>query len=197
MFKKSQPAQRREIRHLLTVISSGVLGAFLLSGFLLYYYSPTGRYLAKNVLLSPVITSQIYFTDTNPITGTIAKYVFEGAEYSFYDDTTKQLRTVKLPAEKYQQFYDLVGDERSLATVSPEVESLFNKTHTATLALKVHADTNNALIASSKTLMTVVFAADSDYYRVQLREHGPTGGWAYYYHPQIYRKAMQLFTESP
>lgn len=196
MDEKSQPSQKREIRHLLTVIFSGVLGAFLLCGLLLYYYSPTGRYLAKNVLLSPLVTSQIYFSDTNPLTGNVAKYVFEGAEYSFYDAANRQWRHLSLPAEKYRQFYELVSEERSLASVSPEIESLFNRAKPATLALKVHADSKNTLIASSKVFMEVDFAADSDYYRVQLREQGPTGNWAYYYHPQIYREVMQLFTES-
>lgn len=196
MNDESRVSQKKEVRNLLTVIFSGILAGFALIGLMLYNYNPSGRYMAKNVLLAPSITKQVYFSDTNPNTGAITKYAFEGVSFSFYDTEKKEMRDVPVQPAIYSQFYDKISNDRSLSTISSEIEMIFNKLTTAKLSLKVHADNNNALITSSKVFLVVDFAEDSGYYRIQLREEGATGTWAYYYHSHIYHEALQLFTKN-
>lgn len=53
MTGEVKPSTFDEIRNLLIVIFGAIVIASLGAAFMLYYYGPTGRYYAQNVLISP------------------------------------------------------------------------------------------------------------------------------------------------
>lgn len=181
-----------DIRNLLFVIGSAIVVALLGASFMLYYYGPTGSYFAQNVLLSPFYTSTFSFDDTNPKTGRLEKFVFDGIEFSYFDGNKKQEIRVPISHEAYEQFYNNVASERSIQDVADEVRIQFAH-HAASLSFKVRPEHGSE---SSKVFLEVNFVREGDYYRVQLRDAiGTTGTWAYFYHPQVYKEAMQLFVK--
>lgn len=71
----------------------------------------------------------------------------------------------------------------------------FFKPYPATLSFQVHAENTPSV---SKIFLEANFVNEGDYYRVQLRNDvGATNPWAYFYHPGIYQKVMQLFAKKP
>ena len=195
MAAKLNPTSRNEIRNLLAVILSGVLCAFILAGAMLYYYGPTGRYYARNVLLSPLLTTQISFQDANPKTGEITRFVFDGIEISFYDKVQKAWKHVAVSPEAYNRFYDAVSQDVSLDKVTSDIQDLFLKGNPSKLTLRVRTESRAESHAATKIFQEVLFANEGNYYRVELREQGPgRGEWAYFYHPGIYMETMKLLT---
>lgn len=97
--------------------------------------------------------------------------------------------------ESYSQFYDKVANDRSIQPITDEVRAYFSKPDLATLAIKVKSETGQA---SSKNFLELQLIPNGDYYRVHLRaSEGSTEGWAYFYHPSIYRDSLKLFVKQP
>lgn len=194
LVKEAQHTTAREIRNLLFVIGSAIGVALLGAAFMLYYYGPTGSYFAKNVLLSPFYTSTLAFNDINPKNGRLEKFVFDGIEFSYFDGIKKQEIHLPVSNETYTQFYNSVASERSIPDITEEVRAQFTN-HPSSLSFKVHPEHTPE---ASKVFLEVNFVKEGEYYRVQLRDAtGTTGTWAYFYHPNIYKEAMQLFAKKP
>jgi hypothetical protein len=193
MMHKLIPSINKQIRNLLIVVFGGVAAAVLITASMLYRYNPSGRYDVKNALLSPLALANLSLADTNPKTGKNVHFVFDEIDFSYFDEKKKEWKhaTVKMPL--YEQFYNLISGERS--TPATEIITLkFNQDNPAMLALRMKSDANSDLKATSKPFLVVHFAKQGDYYRIQLHDEvNPEAEWAYFYHPGIYSKAMQLF----
>lgn len=187
-------SKNKEIRNLLFVIVSGVLGAFVVVLSMLYYYNPSGSYLAGNVLLSPDSTRIIKFNDINPKTGSASKFVFDQAEFSYLDPKDKQWKNLNVDMNKYGQLYQSIRTDRSL-NATEEIRKLFNK-DPSKLILKIRSEANTAVNGISKPFLEMNFVNNGDYYRIELHEENALDAWAYFYHPEIYKKAFNIFIPS-
>lgn len=188
-----QISPKRQIRNLLMVLFSSVMCAFLVSGMLLYYYSPSGRYVVKNALLAPELTTALMYNDTNHKTGGSSRFVFDGIEFAFYDSETKQQRKLQITPEQYQNFYQLIASEQSLLDVSKEVVALFNQEATAKLSIKVRTESHAAWQDETKIFQSVLFVFEGDFFRIELHEEKSANNWVYFYHPGIYQEVMKVF----
>lgn len=189
---KESPSQKRQIRNLLFVLMFGIAAALMLSLFLVINYGPSGRYLVKNVLLSPDLVSTLAYTDNNRKTGGSSRYVFDGIEFTYHTPAENKLQTLYIDPHTYEKFYRMISSDKSLAEVPPQ----FNQSKTAALLIKARTESHAEWQDETKIFQEVRFFPDQDYYQIQLRDHAMADPWVYYYHPQIYQKALNIFIPS-
>lgn len=186
-------AAKQQIRNFLIVILSGFAAAFLISGLLLYYYSPSGQYIAKNALVDPEVAENLAFNDFDPKTGALARYVFDGFIFSYYDQSSKTMKQKKIGVNLYTDFYNSISSDTSILEVPPDVTLLFNQEGFAKLIVQVRTESHEAWIDNTKPFQQIQLMAN-DYYRIELREDNPKGKWIYFFHPGIYAATMKLLT---
>jgi len=196
MVGESMPGKReknQEIRNFLTVLATAVISAILLVSFFLYSYSPSGRYEARNTLLDPSIMDQINYQDMHPGTGRRVRFYFDHIEFSSSDLKNGKAKASNIPLEAYREFYQMVSSEYSLNSINHEVEDYFFKLPYTVLT--IHMQTSEGGQESGKVFQVVQFVPE-DYFRVQL--HGSDRAeWAYFYQQGLYRKMIDLFSNSP
>ena len=183
----------RDIRNLFIVLGGGIVCAIIAAVLLIYVYIPTGRYYARNVLLNPELTAQLSYMDLNPKTGGSSQFIYDRVEYHYFDPAIKRWQQVTVPQETYRQFYDLVADDRSLASVTPEVVSLFNAQSLPRLVIQVKTKSDSEWQLATKTFIEVQFHPGSEYYRIQLRSDSLAEGWAYFKHVRLLDELQPLF----
>lgn len=177
---KPAPA-KQQICNLLIIIFSGIACALLISGFLLYYYGPTGSYLAQNTVLSPAVSEILRYQDVDGNTRGRARFVFDGIEFSYYDSKDNQWHQKTVDQPQYRKIYELIQNDKSLEVPSA-VKTFFNETNMVSLIIKVRPENGQQ---ETRIFQTINFVNDGDYYRVQLREANSKDQWAYFYHPHI------------
>jgi hypothetical protein len=187
-------SKEKQIRNLLLVFGGGIAFAFLFAAFMLYHYSPTGKYYVKNTVLAPDVLDKLAFKDTSTKTGASSRYVFDQMEFSYYDTSKKQWIKLTVSKENYAQLYHMISDEGSLMEVPEDVVSLFNY-YPASLVTTVRSENKTSQESSIKTFQEVYFANKSDYFRIALQEQGVGMHWVYFYHPGIYQKVINLFVQ--
>ena len=149
--------QSKEITGLLAVIGSGAIFGFLLVGYFIYFFGPTGQYTLQNVLVSP---------------GTL-RTLDAGHDYMF-DRVEYEGKPLELSS--YDRFYMKVKADRSLSALEERVEALFNRG--APSRLVVWMKRKNGRV---EPIQEVQLAGD--YYRVELREETAAKNWVYFLHP--------------
>ena len=167
--------EKFEIGRLLAVLGSAIAAAVLFAVFMIYYYGPSGEYYVKNILLSPKTASQLDFQDGKEG----GRYVFDRAEFRYFNSEMKTWKTIVLSEQQYQAVYDLLGSESSLSSVPPEIVDHFNRPNPATLTLYVKSGT------VTKVFQEAVFPMEGDFYRIMLRGKDQ-GEWVYFHHRKIY-----------
>lgn len=188
-------SRAKQIRNLLFILCSGMGTALAFAFAVLYFYSPSGSYLAKNVLLSPESVLIMRYADMNSKTGSTSRYVFDSIEFSYY--STSLVKWVRLPVDmqKYTDFYTMIADERSLVNADQNSVNIFlGSAKPSMLTIMVKAEKDDLRQVLSKTFLTIEFAGD--YYRITLRDHNSQEGQAYFYHPGIYQQVLKLFVPS-
>lgn len=182
----------KQIRNLLLVIFCGVACAFFVLGILLYNYGPSGRYLAKNTLLSSEVASHLKYNEAG------TRLVFDGIEFS-YINSNDQRQHLQIDLDHYRKFYDMVHQDKSIANVTEDVIALFDDKTLAHLSLKVRSDIRMASDENRKPFQTVDFVNNGDYYRIDLREEQSLNAspWAYFQHQGIYSKVYHSFVPQP
>lgn len=185
--------KKKHITQVLAVLGSAVLSAILLVAAMLYYYNPSGQYLAENTLLSPQVAQQLHFSDLNPETAKDAFYVFSGLEFAYYDPSTQHVKRVNVNNSAYQSFYNMISTEKNVEPVTDEILSLFQPQNTSVLSLLVTLDIKNTSSSIHKVFQKVEFAPKGNYYRIQLIGEKKGVEWIYFYHPRIEDEVMRLF----
>jgi hypothetical protein len=183
--------RNRDIQNILAVLGAAVICAALLASLFLYYYGPSGRYLAGNTLLDPSIMDQINYQDQHPRTGKKVHFAFDRIEFSYFDLQNRQMRIFPIPIDSYQKFYKQVASEKSLLEVTQKIQSLFFQSHPALLTVSMRSKEGSES-GTPKVFQVVQFISE-DYFRVQLHEKNE-GEWAYFYRPGLYQEIMRLFT---
>lgn len=189
----SQPSSNKQIRTLILVLCSGLVCALLLSGFLVYFYGPTGQYMAQNAMLAPDLITTLSYNDTNHKTGGMSRYVYDKINFSYYDEKTKQQHQMVITPEQYSQFYQLISHEKSYLNVPKEALDTFAKGIPATISIQVRTDSHAAWQDETKIFQKIEIAQNSNDFRIELHEQKSTSNLIYFSHPNIYQKAIQIF----
>lgn len=185
--------QNREIRNILAVLGTAIVCAGFLTFLFIYYYGPSGRYLAGQTLLDPTIIEQINYQDKHPRTGKKVNFIFDRIEFSYFDSKKGGMRQEAVSLESYQKFYRLISSEKSLDKVTDQIRELFFRSHPSTLTTSMR--TVDGVDTSTTKIFQVVQFVQEDYFRVQL--HGnQEQEWAYFYRPHLYQEVMQLFIQN-
>lgn len=181
----------RQIRNLLITLTLGVALAVALSLFFLYYYSPSGSYRLKNVLLAPSSVESLSFSAKNRNTREIEGPSFEKMTFLYWQPSERQWRQAPVSLNSYREFYERLGDETSLADITPAMINEFQQQPMAKLIISLKQSEGEKSI--SRVFQEIHFAAKSDLFRVELREDQAAHSWAYFTHPRIYNEAMAIF----
>lgn len=197
MTDRRDSSKTKQIKVLLGVLGAGLITGLLFALGLLYYYNPSGSYVAKNVLLDPENAYSLRFVEPGPKAKSEGKYVFEGVNFTFFNLQTKIPKTVSIKQEQYKEFYSLIANDKSIVTPSLEIQSLFSSHQQAVLALKVRSVSEDVSKGIELTFSEIDFLTEADYYRVHLRQSGPGSEWIYFYHLGIYQKALNIFIHEP
>lgn len=182
---------QKQIKNLLFVLCAGIACAILLTLFMLYNYGPQGHYLLKNTLLAPETITQISPSKTRP-NGT-QQTTFDKIEFSYQDSETHKRVTVPVNSKSYNQFYQMIANDKSLLDIPPEVTADFNQMPPASLVISIQKNDKNEG-NQKNTFQEVQLLYKGDYYRLQLRESG-MANWIYFYHPHIYDDAFTVLNK--
>lgn len=197
MFDSIDPSQKKQIRTLLLVFGSGLTMGIFIALAMLYYYNPTGSYLARNVLLAPENATSMRYLDTDKTKKEGGRrYILDDIEYSYSENNSRQYKRLHVDMEKYAAFYNAVSNDASLTDVDDKIRGLFNAPLASSILLKVRTENSVKYQGDSKPFLTIDFAADGNHFRVQLREQSATDTWAYYYDKGIASKVHNLFIPS-
>lgn len=177
-----------QVKQIVTVLFSAVLGGFLLAFFLIWYYGPTGQYKADQTILSPEILQHINFKDAHPNTGQNVKFIYDKTDFVYFDNIRGRWVQKEIPLNIYDEFYLTISADKSLVDPKDDVLKLFQQPSPTALVTTVRTDVSPA----AKAFQVIQFTRE-DYYRVKLHGHGEEGQWANFYHQGIYQKIMTLF----
>lgn len=184
--------KNRDIRNLLFVLTAGVGGAGLLAALFLYYYNPSGQYLASYTMLDPKIMEEIDYQDHHPVQGKKVHFFFDHIEFSYLDSHHTPKKNSHVSLEDYQKFYDRVASEKSLLNIRQQVQDLFSQSPSSLLTIVMR--TNAGAHDETTKIFQVVQFVPEDYFRVQLHAKNE-GEWAYFYQKGIYTQTIHhLFT---
>lgn len=195
MAEKNDSLKFKQIKVLICVLGAGLGAGILMAMLMLHYYNPTGTYLVKNVLLDPENAYALRYVEPSPKGNSDNRYVLEGAYFSYYDPQRRMKQSIPLSKKKYEEFYHLIADEKSLVEADKQIEGLFNQPTTAALTLKVRRTAEDASKGIDSVFSRVDFAYEGNYYRIQIRQSAPGNEWAYFYHPGIYREMTTLIND--
>src|ERR1700733_331397 len=101
-----------DLKRFLLVFLGAICGGFVLTALMLYYYSPSGQYQVKNVLLSPETLQALSYPETDK--GMKATYVFDRISFSYYDTSQKSWQNVPVSLSQYRSFYSLISSDKSI-----------------------------------------------------------------------------------
>lgn len=181
--------RNREIRNLLTLLGAAIICAGLLTWGFLYYYGPSGRYLAGKTLLDPAIIDQVRYQDQHIPTGKKIDFEFDRIELSYFDLEKKQMKKVSFSIENYEIFYKRVASLKSLENIDGNIQNLFRLAPPALLTIWMHPQ-QGKWEGASQVFQVVQLIPEGDF-RVQL--HGTNGEeWAYFYLAGIYQEMISL-----
>jgi hypothetical protein len=183
----------KQVRSFLFVFGSGIVFAFILALSMLYIYNPSGVYFAKYLLIAPENFQLMSFKDKDPATGEIANVVLDRVEFIYYDEKEKKWNQQSIDHKKYEEFYKMIENDKSISSISDEVKTLFYTEHPSSLSFMIKAKNSSSEIL--KTFGTMQIAEHADYYRIRLRVEGEEP-WIYFYYPSINRKLLNLFVIS-
>lgn len=179
-----------QVRNIVGIFLGSILFAILLSVYMIYYYSPSGQFLAANTILAPEIIKEISYNDNSGAKG--VRFIFNDIEFFYYDKDNHRFLKKNINLEDYLKFYKSISAEKSIEPVSSDIESLFTKNPKAYLAITMKADAPFGK-DGPRVFQTIQFI--DDYFRVQLI--GKTGDeWAYFSKKGVYNEILELFTRS-
>ncbi len=186
--------KNRDLQNLLIVLGSAIVCAAMLASVFLYYYGPSGGYVAGRTILDPATIQQINTLENDPGNRLKVHFVFDQIEFSYFNTQTGKVNKQRVAPENYRKFYDLVAADKSEYEGLPKIEQLFRSSHPTILTTQMRT-ISGAARDSTRTFQEIQFA-DEHHFRVQLHEKQELGEWVYFYHPHIYHDVIQLFTKS-
>ncbi len=177
-----------DIRNFLLVLTAGVVAAFLLAFVMVRYYSPTGKYLAESVLVSPEMLYRMG-------QGEGGSYSLDRIEYRHFNSSSGRWETIDVSETLWGNFYALVHGDESPVQVEPELISQFHQQKLPHLTVWVRRDGSTG---GEQTLQRIDFVPQVGLYRVELLgDAKDTEGWAYFRHTAIAQRVHELILRGP
>lgn len=191
---KRNTQQQRDIKNIIAVLSAAIVCAGLVASVFLYYYSPTGLYVAGNTLLYPAVIERINNQDAHPKISRRTHFLFDRSEFSYFDSQSSQMRQQIVSFGDYQKFYSLIASEISLEHLPDNIKALFTATYPAVLSTKMRTIEVSGTFSTTHVFQLIQFVKE-DYFRIQLHEGRNQGEWVYFHRPQIYQDLIRLLTQ--
>lgn len=181
---KSEGITKKVLTFLFMVFGSLGLAVLIVAG-LLYYYSPSGRYIIKNTLISPSTIQELTGNDSKKGRG--MRFVFDEIKFSYYDEASKAVKMIAVAPANYHKFYRLIENDESIVNVSEAQRAQFSSVAHAILLISATIDGE----PTNKISQEVEILKTEDLYRIRLREQKSSDPWAYFQHPGIYSEAVK------
>lgn len=190
MTNHKDRSSRNEIKNIIILLASGVIGGFLLALGTLYYYGPTGgTHLARNVILSPEMLNPLSYPEKEN------QFIFDRIELHYYDSIKNQAQQKNISPELYSKIYNLFLEDRSLSDVGPEITQQFNDPHLLRLIIYVKPKGIEASQQASQIFQEINVVFNGNYYRCELRQDKKNANsFVYFSHPNIYQQIMDIVT---
>ena len=183
---------KKQIYNLVGIFFCATAIGLGLAAYMAYSFGPSSEFIARDVLLSPDVLSKISYRTYDPKANKTLKFVFDKIEFTYFDSLTKSWKTRKVTLEAYSKFYDLIGNEKSISNVTPELKSPFQQPILPHLTLSVKTEQGQ----ESRPFQNVEIIPNGDYFRVELHEDAPAKEpWSYFNYSHIYQFAVDMFTK--
>lgn len=189
-MNKQERSKSKEISSFLAVIFGGGAFALLIAVGLVYFYGPSGLYDTKYSLLSPAMLDELKYQDVNPQSGSRQNFIFDSITFTYFHPGEERWKKVAISRDQYQKFYEVVSEDVSVDEVTPKITDRFLSSNPAMLEIIVRPEDKRSTI--TKTFQEVTFAYQGDYYRIELHEDASQKNWAYFYHNDIYKTALDI-----
>lgn len=188
MSKKSN--LHSDIWAILGVLGAATFFALLLALFLIFFYGPSGRYVAGHALVDPKIIEKLNFKGPHPRTEEPVYFIFDRAEFSYFDNSQQKIVQKTLSADDYLNFYQLIQFDESVDLSKETKDKLFLVSHPMLLTTTMRTAEIHHLV---NQIFQVIQITPEGYYRIQLNGQKNEEQWAYFYHPNIYKNIIHLF----
>lgn len=189
-MNQQRRSKKKEISAFLAVIFGGGAFALLVAMGLVYFYGPSGLYDLKYTLLSPKMIDELKYQDVNPQTGGRQNFVFDSINFTYFHTGEGRWKKVAVDRSQYQKFFESIVGDVSVKEVDPKITDRFFSGYPAMLEIIVHPEDKNSNI--TKTFQEVTLAYQGDYYRVELHEESSQKNWAYFFHKDVYKTALEI-----
>lgn len=177
-----EPTASQLIKRLFSVIGMGIAAAIAVAVFFIYFFSPSGSYPISEVLIDPTVAKELRYQ----VDG--SKFIFDHVEILHFSETSNTWETKKIDLEKYQKFYALIKSDKSEAYPGESVQNTFYQANPAILSIVVRKEGAN----TEQVFQELQISTTKGVYRVKLREEQVIPQWAYFTHPDIYQKTMDV-----
>lgn len=171
-YKK--PTKYSQIKKLLLVIISASLTAFVISGILLYNYSPTNTTILSNALINPEVAQKLHYEEN---LGSKNYFTFQSIELDLLNDQTLDLQKKELSLKQYKKIYSLLSKDKSIKETK-QLEDRFKLEPLTKLNILVKSDKNS----NARPLQQMEILPNSNYYRIKIPQQNQ---WIYFEHYQL------------
>lgn len=185
--------KNQQIKQFLTVIALGIL--FGLGGvyYLVKQHNPSNQMVVKQVLLTPDTLQNLWYSDYNPKTGKMSRFVLSGIFLDHFDETKGERVKEEVSLRIYSDFFDLIQNDKSLEDPT-EAYALFSNQPQAILSIQVKSESQIDSSAVKDNFQVVEIAQNGSFYRVKIHEDSPKGQWAYFQQKHLYKKLLKLIS---
>jgi len=188
---------KKEIRRLFAVLIGGVVAAFLVVGWFAYKYSPSGRYKAQNILLSPETLS--HFSNTTP--GSRIRqtppFLFDRIEFYHQPSGGAQSEFYPVSLIRYENFFALLDGEEGDTEPIDNSFDIFTREGVSRLVIFVRNPKGTPLKEKGFPFQEVQFSKGRrDLYRIELHNGEEAGRWVYFQNTALWSKIEKLLTET-
>lgn len=175
---------------ILGVLGAAIFAALLLALFFIFFYGPSGRYIAGHALIDPKIMEKLNFKGAHPRTEEPVHFIFDRAEFSYFDVDRQLVLQKTLSSTDYSNFYQLIQSDESLDLSKEVKDTAFLVSHPVLLTTTMRTAEIHRLTTQ---IFQVVQITPENYYRIQLNGQKNEEQWAYFYHPHLYENVFHLF----
>lgn len=182
---KETSSAKEQIRNLLIVLGISLTVGCLVVFSMLTFYNKNGHYRINQILLSSEVANSLK-----------GSYTFDRITYTEWDPIQKRVKSTNVQLDRYAQFYALIKDLQNIDLSIVKANEIFDDSKRSELTLFVRADKEK--VSNVPLFQVVQIQNEGNYFRVELRLDGipESKKWAYFYFPDISRKASSLFNSA-
>lgn len=179
---------QKRIKKIYLIIAASVLCGFLIAFLLPLFKESSTSYVASQAILSPDIIENISLKDIHPKTNQIVTFSFNQNEFVYFDYLRGSWIQKEVSLKNYAKFYQLIALDANLSHIKDKTLELFQKISPTALITSIRTNQEPA----AKILQIIQFIPQN-YFRIKVSENSGEE-WAYFYHADIYKEVMTIFT---